>query len=215
MNARADSADSEYRSIGAASPRPTPAVVTDRHMDDVRPVGRLATDDERLRQLETDDLGAHLHGGRAYSESVATYAATSPASWPETSPAGIVPRPVATTASTSSAVSPLPRSAGPTPPVASAPWHPAQVAAKTDAPRAGVSRRAAAAAAGADGENGCHSASANDAAGDDEEQRERAAGLAHQNPNRTFVKYQRLDVSQSVVSTAASDPPSTGSTHGG
>ena len=50
--------------------------------------------------------------------------------------------------------------------------------------------------------------------GDDEQQRERLGGASHQNPNRTFVKYQRLEVSQSVVSTAASEPPSTGSTHG-
>ena len=50
---------------------------------------------------------------------------------------------------------------------------------------------------------------------DDDEHRERNGGAAHQNPNRTFVKYQRLDVSQSVVSTAASVPPSTGSTHDG
>ena len=78
---------------------------------------RLAADDERLRQLETDDLGAHLHARtRPTRRCVATYAATSANSWPETSPAGIMPRPVATTASTSSAVSPLPRSAGPTPP---------------------------------------------------------------------------------------------------
>ena len=62
-----DEREGGLRGLGVALDRsclaaPDLTVVIDRHMDDVRPVRRLATDDERLRQLETDDLGAHLHG---------------------------------------------------------------------------------------------------------------------------------------------------------
>ncbi len=188
-------------------------VVADRHVDDVRPVLRLAADDERLGQLEADDLRAYLHAERAYSESVATYAATSAASWPETMPGGIAPCPEATTSATSSAVSPLPASAGPIPPDASAPWQPAQLAANTASPRV-ASPCTADSAAGAVGENGCHSASPKVAADTTRSSASGFGGAPHQNPNLTFVKYHRLEVSQSVVSTAASEPPSTGSTHG-
>ena len=74
---------------------------------------------------------------------------------------------------------------------------------------------AAAAAGGAVGENGCHCASRTWRPATTRSSANGTAGLAHQSPNRTFVKYQRLEVSQSVVSTAASVPPSTGSTQGG
>jgi hypothetical protein len=37
------------------------ALVSDRHMDDVRIVGRLAGDDERLRELQPDDPCVNLH----------------------------------------------------------------------------------------------------------------------------------------------------------
>lgn len=47
-----------------------------------------------------------------------------------------------------------------------------------------------------------------------EEQR-RPDDAPHQNPNLTCVKHHSDDVSQSVVSTAASEPPSTGSTQCG
>ena len=47
-------------------------VVRDRDVDDVRPVPGLATDHERRRELESDDLGTDLHRARAYSESETT-----------------------------------------------------------------------------------------------------------------------------------------------
>ena len=88
-------------------------------------------------------------------------------------PAGIAPCPDATTAAACPAVSPLPASAGPTSPEASAPWHPAQFSAKTVAPRATFP--AAGAAVGADGSNGTHFASPKVAA---ETTRRSAKGLA-------------------------------------
>ena len=99
-------------------------VVRDGDVDDVRPVLRLAADDERLGEVQADDLGAHLHRPderSRYSGREATYAATSAARCPVASPGGMIPRPEAMTASTSAAVKPMPWSEGPTPPVASAP----------------------------------------------------------------------------------------------
>ena len=70
----------------------------------------------------------------------------------------MIPRPEATTAATSSALSPEPASAGPTPPSARAPWQLAQARAKTACPAAG-SPPAVSAAAGASAAKGCHWAS--------------------------------------------------------
>ncbi len=48
----------DRRSLAA----PLDPVVGHGDVDDVGPVLRLAADDERLRQVQADDLGTHLHG---------------------------------------------------------------------------------------------------------------------------------------------------------
>ena len=190
-------------------------VVTDRHVHDVGPVLRLAADDERLREVEADDLGAHLHARRGYFAMDATCAATSAASWPVTIPEGITPRPLATTPATSAAVSLLPRER------------------RTDS-----ARRVGAVATGAAGREDRGSAlcvprprsgdgrghrrgervplgEPEDGERDRDENDERCEAARHQKPNRTFVKYQKLDVSHSVARIAATEPPRTGSTQWG
>ena len=52
------------------------AVVLDRHVDDVRPVRRLAADHECLGEMETDDLGADVHPAAIDSTNAATSAAS-------------------------------------------------------------------------------------------------------------------------------------------
>ena len=73
----------------------------------------------------------------------------------------------------------------------------------------------AATAVGTDGENGSHLASPKYGERHEEEHESGMSRASHQKPNRTFVKYQKLDVSHSVASIAASEPPRTGSTQCG
>ena len=160
-------------------------VVRDRDVDDVRPVLRLAADDERLGEVQADDLGAHLHRPderSRYSGSEATYAATSAAALSGGEPGRHrSPRPEATTASTSAAVKPdaVERRPDPTGCVGAV----TAGAASSRRPGARASRRPVAAAAplaAADGENGCHIARPNgrERHGDEERAVARAAAAS-------------------------------------
>ena len=139
-------------------------VVTDRHVDDVGPVLGLTADDERLGELEADDLGAHVHASEPTVASEATYAATSAASCPSTSPGGhhaasrgddrldLGGRQPAARERRTGAVRSRPRRDTRS-----------SVDANTVSPRV-ASPAGVVVAAGADGENGCHFARPNVAA---------------------------------------------------
>ena len=101
------------------------ALVRQGDVDDVREVGRLPRDDERLRELQTDDSGLDLHGPSLVGRDRHDVGDHVGLLLPLTMPAGMMPRPCSTAVGTAAASSPVPTSAGPTPPPAPPePWQP-------------------------------------------------------------------------------------------
>ena len=115
------------------------ALVAQRHLHDVRVVGRLARDDERLGQLQPDDARLDLHAGRLrrrdrddVRDHVRLVLAGHEAGRHD---AGALPR---SSRRPSRRRGRAPTSRGPVPPAPPSPWQPAHSSANTSAPRLGL-----------------------------------------------------------------------------
>ncbi len=191
----------------------------DGDVDDVRPVLRLAADDERLGEVQADDLGAHLHRPderSRYSGREATYAATSAAALSGGEPGRHDPA--------AGGDDRLDLRRGQADAVERRPDPTGCVGTVTAGARRGEhlapARRVAGRRCGpAHHSRGRERMPDREADGrerhGDESERWRELPPRHQNPNRTFVKYQSAEVSHRTARIVASDPPSTGSTQWG
>ena len=207
---------------------PDDPVVREVHVDDVRQVRRVACDDERLGQAQPDDLGAHLHAPEpTATRSARCRRARRRASRPSTRFAGIAPLPVSICALTAAEVEAATgerrtdAAAGPAHTVArGARLLEGDLAAVCVAERdRGVRDR------GRGRRERVRLRQHEDHRRHVDEQQHRPqgeaprepslVGLRHQNPKRTLVKYQRLEVSHSATSSVASVPPTTGGTQCG